>query len=239
MKVSSAVVVVLTFLLMWLSPAQAKSSQPPAKTFTGCLTAANGLLLLQQAGEHAYALHGDTAKMNRYLDHTVQVQATAEKPRNPEKIGAALRVRGWKVTGECHLGLQSLSRESPAWKKSGVPAVAVPGQAGTLASERSPAHFARIVHMDGEEFQPSKLTIDVGQTVEWKNSSGDPHTVTVVPDKALVPADVALPKNAQPFDSGTIPAGMTFSHTFTTPGTYRYYCTLHEGNGMVGEVIVK
>ena len=319
MKVSSAVVVVLTFLLLWLSPAQAKSGQPPAKSFSGCLTAANGLLLLQQSGGHAYALHGDTGKMNRYLDHTVQVRATAEKPQNPHKIGAALRVRSWKVTGECHLGLWSLSRESPAWKKSGVPAVAVPGQAGqeaaaapvtsnrsvgettppsdvernrifppppaqpgqppvpedigqnpaaanrvaiaaqraeigtpngtlaapgepgagTLASARSPAHFARIVHMDGEEFQPSKLTIAVGQTVEWKNTSGDPHTVTVVPDKALVSADVALPKNAQPFDSGTIPAGMTFSHTFTAPGTYRYYCTLHEGNGMVGEVIVK
>ena len=32
---------------------------------------------------------------------------------------------------------------------------------------------------------------------------------------------------------------MTFSHTFKVPGTYRYYCTLHEGNGMVGEVIVR
>jgi plastocyanin len=93
--------------------------------------------------------------------------------------------------------------------------------------------------MDGEEYQPSKVTISAGQTVKWKNNTGDPHTVTVVPDKALVPADAALPKNAQPFDSGTIPAGMTFAHTFTVSGTYRYYCTLHESNGMVGEVIVK
>jgi plastocyanin len=93
--------------------------------------------------------------------------------------------------------------------------------------------------MIDENFQPKKVTISAGQTVEWINTAGDPHTISLEPDKALIPADVALPKDAQPFDSGTISAGMTFSHTFKRPGTYRYFCTLHEGNGMVGEVIVK
>ena len=118
----------------------------------------------------------------------------------------------------------------------GVPAA--PGT-GTAASEQARVRPAVVVQMDGEEYEPSKITISAGQTVKWKNNTGDPHTVTVVPEKALVPADVALPKNAQPFDSGTIPAGNSFAHTFTVPGTYRYYCTLHEGNGMVGEVTVK
>ena len=306
-------------LLPPLAPAQAKNNRPAvAKTYEGCLTSANGLLLLTQRGGHAYALYGRTEELNKYLDHTLQVQGTPEKPQNPRTIGAALRVKSWKATGECHLDLKSLSRATPAWKKSGEPAVPIAGKTGmdaiavpvtsnrsvgettppsdvqrnrvppprfqpgqppvpedtgqnprdadriavaaqraeigthngtlgvpaapgmgTLASQRSRARPAVVVQMDGEEFRPSKVTIAAGQTVEWKNNSGDPHTVTVVPDKALVPADVALPKNAQPFDSGTIPAGMTFSHSFKVPGTYRYYCTLHEGNGMVGEVIVR
>ena len=304
-------------LLPQPSPAQAHTSQKD-RTFTGCLTAANGLLLLQQSGGHAYALHGNTEGISKHLDHILEVQGTPEKPHNPNKIGAALRVNSWKAGGECHLDLSSISRESPAWQKSGEPAEPVAGKAGqaatavpvtsnrsvgettppknvdrnrvsqpqpqpgqppvaeqtaqnpeaanriavaaqraeigthngtlgvpadpgtgAAASEQARVRPAVVVQMDGEEYQPSKVTISTGQTVKWKNNTGDPHTVTVVPEKALVPADVALPKNAQPFDSGTIPAGMTFARTFTVPGTYRYYCTLHEGNGMVGEVIVK
>lgn len=318
MKVFLAVFALLAAMLLpQSSPAQTKTS-PAARSFTGCLTSANGLLLLQQSEGHAYALHGNTEELSKHLDHILQVQGTPEKPQHPKKIGAALRVKSWKAGGECHLNLSSVSRESPAWQKSGEPAVPVAGKAGqaatavpvtsnrsvgeatppsdvsrnrisrsspqpgqppvaedtaqnpaaanriaiaaqraeigthngtlgvpaasgaaTVASEQSRIRPAVTVQMDGEEYQPSKVTISAGQTVKWKNNTGDPHTVTVVPDKALVPADVALPKNAQPFDSGTIPAGNTFAHTFTVPGTYRYYCTLHEGNGMVGEVIVK
>ena len=119
--------------------------------------------------------------------------------------------------------------------------IGVPGDpgSGTRASRQAPGRPAAVVKMIGQDFQPKTVTISAGQTVEWVNTAGDPHTVTVEPDKALVPTDAALPKNAQPFDSGTIGANMTFSHTFKTPGTYRYFCTLHEGNGMVGEVIVK
>lgn len=318
MKVFLVVFALLAAMLLpQPSPTQAKTSQK-AGSFTGCLTAANGLLLLQQSGGHAYALHGNTEELSKHLDHIVQVQGTPEKPQNPNKIGAALRVKSWKAGAECHLNLSSISRESPAWQKSGEPAVPVAGKAGqaatavpvtsnrsvgettppsdvernrvpspspqpgqppvaedtaqspaaanriaiaaqraeigtpngtlgvpadsgkgTVASQQLRVRPAVVVQMDGEEYEPSKVTISAGQAVKWKNNTGDPHTVTVVPDKALVPADVALPKNAQPFDSGTIPTGMSFTHIFTVPGTYRYYCTLHEGNGMVGEVLVK
>src|SRR5690349_14798235 len=64
------------------SPAQAQTSQKD-RTFTGCLTAANGLLLLQQSGGHAYALHGNTEGISKHLDHILEVQGTPEKPQNP------------------------------------------------------------------------------------------------------------------------------------------------------------
>lgn len=318
MKVSLGILVVLATMLVQLSPAQAQTSIQGAQTFSGCLTSANGLLLLKQGG-HTYALNGHTEELNKYLDHIVQVQGTPEKPEDTKLIGAALRVKSYKVGSECKLGLYSLSRATPEWKKSGEPAVPVagktgqaatavpvtsnrsvgettppsdvsrnrvppqastqPGQppvpedtaqnpadanklavaaqraeigthngtvgvpaqpgTGTLASQQQSARPAAVVQIETDGFQPAKVTVAPGQAVEWKNNTGDPHTVTLVPDKALVTSDASLPRNAQPFDSGTISAGMTFTHAFTAPGTYRYFCTLHEGNGMVGEVIVK
>lgn len=320
MKVYLGILAILAIMLLpQPSPAQADNTSQSLQTFSGCLTAQNGLLLLREARGHTYALHGDTEKLNKYLDHVLQVQGTPEKPQNPKTIGAAIRVHSWKAIGECHLNLSSLSRQDQQWKKSHEPAVTIagntgpegtavpqtsnesvgrttppydvkrnriqaqappqPGQppvaedeaqnpaaadriavaaqraeigthngtlgvptqpgSGTRASQQTSAQPAAVVNIVGGGFQPKTVTVSAGQTVEWVNTAGDPHTVTLEPDKALVPADVALPKNAQPFDSGTISAGMSFSHTFRTPGTYRYFCTLHEGNGMVGEVIVK
>ena len=43
------------------------------------------------------------------------------------------------------------------------------------------------------------------------------------------------------FDSGLFGQGETFSHTFSTPGTYPYYCIPHGGPGgagMAGVVVV-
>jgi hypothetical protein len=40
-----------------------------------------------------------------------------------------------------------------------------------------------------------------------------------------------------PFDPGDIAAGAVYMHTFTVPGSYRYFRTHHESEGMVGAVI--
>lgn len=88
-------------------------------------------------------------------------------------------------------------------------------------------------------FNPETVTIDAGQTVKWTNSSFTAHTVTAIPTRAKDPKDVQLPTGAQPFGSGKIEKGQTYSHTFTVPGLYRYFCIPHEFAGMIGEVIVK
>ena len=53
------------------------------------------------------------------------------------------------------------------------------------------------------------------------NSGAHPHTVTDRGGK---------------FDSGDIAPGGTYSVTFQTPGTYRYYCKHHQG--MEGTIVV-
>lgn len=92
---------------------------------------------------------------------------------------------------------------------------------------------------DQNRFEPQTLTVRVGQTVTWNNSSAAVHTVTDDPGLAAKPVDVALPKGAKPFNSGFLKAKAVFKHRFTVPGTYRYFCILHEGLGMVGTVVVK
>lgn len=95
------------------------------------------------------------------------------------------------------------------------------------------------VSMSEMAFMPATITVSVGQRVVWKNSSQAVHNVVDDASKALSLADVKLPSSVQPFDSGFLQPGQTYSRVFTVPGVYRYVCTLHEGNGMKGVVIVR
>jgi plastocyanin len=108
-----------------------------------------------------------------------------------------------------------------------------------------PAHgpldpnVAANVDMGFESFMPATVVIKAGQRVEWRNTSLITHSVSFDPETALTPANVALPQGVPPFASGDIAAGDVYVHTFTVPGTYRYICTHHEADGMVGTVIVQ
>jgi plastocyanin len=72
------------------------------------------------------------------------------------------------------------------------------------------------------EFNPSSLTVSVGDTVVW-TMSGDGHTVrsgTVGADNIGHPSD-------GPFDSGFKGPGESYSFTFAQAGTYQYFCEIH------------
>jgi plastocyanin len=98
---------------------------------------------------------------------------------------------------------------------------------------------AAVVDMGFTNFTPATVTIKAGQIVEWRNTSPITHSVSFNPAEASKPADAALPLGVAPFASGDIAAGDVFLHTFAAPGTYHYFCTHHEGLGMVGTVIVQ
>ena len=88
------------------------------------------------------------------------------------------------------------------------------------------------------QFAPNAVTINVGETVNFRNISTFTHTVSTVADTPIESQAVLLPAGATPFDSGAIAPGETFSQTFSVPGTYRYFCEPHVGQGMIGTVIV-
>jgi plastocyanin len=133
-------------------------------------------------------------------------------------------------------------------------------------------------------FLPSKITVHVGDTVEWTNfDPAEPHSITFGveplvptavlgatpdPDGALSgtlpntvttsflradggPSCSAAPNCANTFNPGLIGAaaqdetgapqtsGITRARvTFTQPGTYNYFCIIHDELGMKGEVDV-
>jgi len=88
-------------------------------------------------------------------------------------------------------------------------------------------------------FLPDTVRISVGERVRWRNTSDVMHTVTADREKAAEAGNVLLPAGAAPFDSGDMPPGGVFTHTFTQAGTYRYVCLPHELAGMLGVVIVE
>jgi len=71
-------------------------------------------------------------------------------------------------------------------------------------------------------FLPENATVAVGTKVTWINHDQDPHTVV---------------ERSRKFNSGAMDTNDSFSFTFTDPGTYKYFCTLHPA--MVGTVTVK
>jgi plastocyanin len=65
---------------------------------------------------------------------------------------------------------------------------------------------------------PSDLSIQVNDTVTWKNNDNAVHTVTT--GKPGLGFDGRI-------DSGVIAQGGSFSHTFDKTGLYNYYCLFH------------
>lgn len=75
-------------------------------------------------------------------------------------------------------------------------------------------------------FFPNAVTIHVGDQVTWTWAGGIPHSTTG-------------PGSTPLWDSGLLTgAPNSYSHTFTAPGTYPYFCSLHVGLGMTGSVTV-
>lgn len=77
------------------------------------------------------------------------------------------------------------------------------------------------VEIQAHGFSAPTLTVKPGTTVTWTNRDDDAHTVTSV---------------AKTFRSRGLDTGETFSYTFTRPGSYEYFCSLHPL--MTGKVVV-
>ena len=93
--------------------------------------------------------------------------------------------------------------------------------AATFAARSAPATDAE-VDIDQFTFYPQRITVKAGTTVTWINEDDVPHTVA---------------SSGKVFKSKALDTADKFSFTFTTPGTYDYFCSLHPH--MTGAVVVE
>ncbi len=83
---------------------------------------------------------------------------------------------------------------------------------------------ANTIIIDNFTFNPPTLTVDAGTTVSWVNRDDVPHTVT-------------SSNEPRTLNSPVLDTDGRYSVTFSTPGTYPYYCTVHPH--MTATVVVK
>ncbi|MGI9022598.1 MAG: cupredoxin domain-containing protein, partial [Acidimicrobiales bacterium] len=85
-------------------------------------------------------------------------------------------------------------------------------------------------------YAPASATSTVGTDVVWTNQ-GSPHTVSRCTSAACGTSG-GTGTDTTFTTSGSIPNGGTYTHAFTAPGTYLYYCQIHGFSAMNGKVTV-
>src|SRR6476619_4859798 len=98
----------------------------------------------------------------------------------------------------------------------------VAGVAAAYLHAAAPASAEEVaVKIGNFTFGPQELKVKSGTTVTWTNEDDIPHTVV-------------SPNN---FRSKPLDSEDKYSFTFTTPGTYKYFCSLHPH--MTGTIVVE
>ena len=78
------------------------------------------------------------------------------------------------------------------------------------------------VSVDNFTFGPDTLTVPANSTVTWVNKDEVPHVIA---------------SNDGVFKSKALDTDDNYSYTFTKPGTYSYYCSIHPK--VVGKIVVQ
>jgi plastocyanin len=124
--------------------------------------------------------------------------------------------------------------------------IAALGCVVTLLTPLVSSAATRAVDIPGRYFTPQRVTILVGNTVHWTNSSNERHSVTSMDssDDQFTSSD-QCPGRGLFGRNDCLDPGETYQHTFARAGTYDYYCKVH-GNqgsypncGMCGRVTVR
>lgn len=89
-------------------------------------------------------------------------------------------------------------------------------------------------------FEPAKISVKPGDTIEWENNKLPPHNIVF--DNTKNPAKSADLAKALSHKQLMMNPGQTQSTTFPADapaGEYTFYCEPHRGAGMVGKIIVE
>ncbi|CAL1383807.1 unnamed protein product [Linum trigynum] len=85
-------------------------------------------------------------------------------------------------------------------------------------------------------FVPNSFTVAAGETITFKNNAGFPHNIVF--DEDEIPSGVDASKISMSEEDLLNAPGETYKVALTEKGEYTFYCSPHQGAGMVGKVTV-
>lgn len=112
-------------------------------------------------------------------------------------------------------GASATSAPSPTATTATAPTTAPTTAPSPTAGSGGAQAAVKIGGVGTYSFSPSTVSVKVGTTVTWTNTTQAPHTVT---------SDSGDPAS---FNGSLDSSGSTFSFTFTQAGTYNYHCSVH------------
>src|SRR6266566_7614935 len=156
------------------------------------------------------------------------------------KVSNAARLIFW-VTAIFAIGIlvraESGEKRVNAPNRKSAPPLRIVDQNGQPAVSGVPSATSTIVDVTvgpGFSFSPSTVNISVGDTVRW-TWAGSGHSVTSgLPCAA--DSQYCSPNDTNCFPGTLSNTGTIYTHTFSRPGTYSYFCLAHCVIGMTGVV---
>lgn len=85
-------------------------------------------------------------------------------------------------------------------------------------------------------FIPSDFSVSSGEKIVFKNNAGFPHNIVF--DEDEIPSGVDASAISMKEEDLLNGPGETYTITLDAKGTYTFYCSPHQGAGMVGKVTV-
>ena len=83
------------------------------------------------------------------------------------------------------------------------------------------------ISIENFAFSPAELSVNTGDTVTWTNNDPTPHKI--------IGSRIEISTNE--LQSNDLSKGQSYSFTFSSAGTYDYFCSIHPS--MKGKIVVK
>ena len=155
----------------------------------------------------------------------------------PSFIGLKAGANPAKVSVAAKVAASPVPRVSiKASLKDVAVAVAATAASAILASNA----LAVEVKLGGDDgslaFVPSEFSVSSGEKIVFKNNAGFPHNIIF--DEDEIPSGVDASKISMSDEDLLNAPGETYAVTLSEKGSYSFYCSPHQGAGMIGKVTV-
>lgn len=189
---------------------------------------------------------GSTAKSGTTTDDTTSTEDTADATGTDAtgtdamvNDSAGTDAMGTDAAGTDAAGTDAAGTDASGTDATGTDAAGTDATGGTdaVAEVSGPTTIEVQVGGSSAAFTPKDVKIKVGDTVKW-TWGGNFHNV-VSGTNGTADNKFCSPTDKDCANAATSDKGATYSHTFTSAGSFPYFCAIHFGMGMTGSVTVE